>query len=152
MAATASYGRRGTGGLSMTKALFLIFSLLTLGCPGSSLIDDDQLEELQKNIKKLQKEVASRRADIMVDSIFISDVMEEVVHLMDLLTEVVKRTLPDVPPMLTFMGNLKAFLEECKVYIIKDIFKKAGKLDDHEKKLQHLEKLISNLAEQKAHL
>ncbi|KAM4537461.1 uncharacterized protein PAE49_021776 [Odontesthes bonariensis] len=152
MAATASHRRRATVGLSRTKGLFMIFTLLNLACAVSSLIDEDQQKELKENIQKLQLEAVRKRADNMLDSIFISDLMEEAVHLMDYSTETLKRAIPDFPPVLSLMGDLKTFLEACKVYTDKELEKKAAKLKDNEEKLKQVEKLISNLAGQKADL
>jgi len=88
----------------------------------------------------------------MLDSIYISDIMEEVVQLMDYLTVIVKRAVPDFPQPLTLMGDLKTFLEASKVYIDKEQEKKDAKLKDNKEKLKQVEKLISNLARQKADL
>jgi len=51
MAATASYGRRARVGLSRTKGLFMIFTLLNLACAVSSLIDEDQQVKISSFVR-----------------------------------------------------------------------------------------------------
>ncbi|XP_051284480.1 uncharacterized protein LOC127379198 isoform X16 [Dicentrarchus labrax] len=57
MAAAALSRSRGVAGVTATRGLLFIFSLLYLVCLASSFIDKDQLERQKENVQKAEQQI-----------------------------------------------------------------------------------------------
>lgn len=80
-----------------------------------------------------------------LDRIYIPEIFNDVIRMMDTLSEIVKEPVKDFPPLLDLMDDLKTFMEAGKDYIDKIIDNSAAEISDYEKKL-------SGVMEQIAHL
>ncbi|MEQ2280582.1 hypothetical protein AMECASPLE_021418 [Ameca splendens] len=136
--------------------LLLIFTLLSLLWPASSLIDKKDLVEIKENIQKLQHDAERRKAGNMVDHASIAELMEDAPKLIDLLRKLIKKVVPEFLPFheafYVFHEDIKGALGEIHVYMNKESAKEIGKIKDYEDKLTQLDMIITNLAGREADL
>ena len=83
----------------------------------------------------------------MLDSAFLSEVMGEVVNMMDPLLKMIEKKAPDFLPLLDLMKASKVFLESSRDRIIKQHQDENAKLGDNVEKLRELEEVVKNLAD-----
>ncbi|KAM9424072.1 uncharacterized protein KZ484_002571 [Pholidichthys leucotaenia] len=110
----------------------------------SSLTDKVQQKELEENVKKLQKEAARMKAENMLDSVYLPQILSDIEHIMDISTSILDGPMKTVlPPLLEFMEDLKGVIKKLKKFMHKEHEKKAAEIKDHEEKLRKLMERIT---------
>ncbi|CAI5672574.1 unnamed protein product [Oreochromis niloticus] len=135
---------------STTKGLFLMFTLLSLVCFSSSLIDKNQLKQLKESYQKIKQQMDRLKAGReKVD--FSSELMSEYLRIMDPLIALMKKS-DGFPQLNTFMEYIKNFVKESKANIDRDNEELGEEIEESEMKLEQLRKIIEVLEEKQAEL
>ncbi|CAI5672575.1 unnamed protein product [Oreochromis niloticus] len=135
---------------STTKGLFIMFTLLSLVCLSSSLIDKDQLKQLKESYQKIKQKMDRLKAGReKVD--FGSELMSEYLRIMDPLIALMKKS-DDFPQLNTFMEYIKNFVKESKANIDRDNEELGEEIEESEMKLGQLKRVIEVLEEKQAEL
>ncbi|XP_076738849.1 uncharacterized protein LOC106676946 [Maylandia zebra] len=141
---------------STTKGLFLIFTLLSLVCLSSALIDKDQLKQLKENYQNIKQQMDRLKAKRVEGVNYGSELLSEYLSLMDPLIALVKKSakvLPDgFPQVDTFMENIKNSVKESKANIDRENEELGEKIEESEKELGQLKRIIEVLEEKQAEL
>lgn len=148
MAAAVLCGSRGVIHVCKTKDLFLICTLLSLFCPASSWIDIGKLKEINDNILKLQQDAVLRRADNMVDRIYLPKLFEDLIPLMDNLADSLKSILPQFRSQPNLMQELINYMKRSLSYLENYFQKEAARTQEYEDMVKQLERVIEKLAEE----
>lgn len=82
------------------------------------------------------------QAENLLDSAFISELMEEVANIMDPAIKLVEKAVTDFPPLVKLLKDLKVFMESSKDYLKKQHQKEAAKLRDNLEKVKELEEMM----------
>ncbi|KAL4006485.1 AP-1 complex subunit sigma 1/2 [Sarotherodon galilaeus] len=140
---------------STTKGLFLMFTLLSLVCLSSALIDKE-LKQLKENYQNIKQQLDSLKADREEGVNFGSELLSEYLSTMDPLIALMKKSakvLPDdFPRVDTFMENIKNYVKESKANIDRENEELGEKIEEREMKLGQLKKQIEVLEEKQAEL
>ena len=79
---------------------------------------------------------------------FASELMDQYMHIIEPLTEELKETSSDFPPLLDLMECLKTFVKESKAHIeTLDNDEEVEKIESYEEKVMELKQLIKHLQE-----
>lgn len=143
MAAAVLCGSRG-----VIHDLFLICTLLSLLCPASSWIDIGKLKEINDNILKLQQDAVLRRADNMVDRIYLPKLFEDLIPLMEHLADSLKSILPQFRSQPNLMQELINYMKRSLSYLENYFQKEAARTQEYEDMVKQLERVIEKLAEE----
>lgn len=71
-----------------------------------------------------------RKADHMFNSDFSSELLDDAARLIDPLMSMLKKIIPEFPPLLELMEDTKTFLEDSKIYLRKKAKERAAATDD----------------------
>ncbi|XP_051284473.1 uncharacterized protein LOC127379198 isoform X12 [Dicentrarchus labrax] len=156
MAAAALSRSRGVAGVTATRGLFFIFSLLCLVCLASSFIDEDQLEKLKENVQKAEQQLESLKEKYKLEMASSLELINEYMGYLDPMIALVKKatgTSPDdFPPVDALLQSVKANMEKTKSYVEDQKVKLGAELENLEKDLEKQKKLIKFLEEQQGEL
>ncbi|XP_025760587.1 uncharacterized protein LOC106097127 isoform X3 [Oreochromis niloticus] len=140
---------------STTKGLFLMFTLLSLVCLSSTLIDKE-LKQLKENYQNIKQQLDRLKADREEGVNFGSELLSEYLSLIDPLIALMKKSakvLPDdFPQVDTFMENIKNYAIEIQANTDRENEELGEKIEETEMKLGQLKKLIEVLEEKQAEL
>ncbi|XP_019210581.1 uncharacterized protein LOC106097127 isoform X2 [Oreochromis niloticus] len=140
---------------STTKGLFLMFTLLSLVCLSSALIDKE-LKQLKENYQNIKQQLDRLKADREEGVNFGSELLSEYLSLIDPLIALMKKSakvLPDdFPQVDTFMENIKNYAIEIQANTDRENEELGEKIEETEMKLGQLKKLIEVLEEKQAEL
>ncbi|CAI5672573.1 unnamed protein product [Oreochromis niloticus] len=140
---------------STTKGLFLMFTLLSLVCLSSALIDKE-LKQLKENHQNIKQQLDRLKADREEGVNFGSELLSEYLSLIDPLIALMKKSakvLPDdFPQVDTFMENIKNYAIEIQANTDRENEELGEKIEETEMKLGQLKKLIEVLEEKQAEL
>ncbi|XP_051284478.1 uncharacterized protein LOC127379198 isoform X14 [Dicentrarchus labrax] len=156
MAAAALSRSRGVAGVTATRGLLFIFSLLYLVCLASSFIDKDQLEKLKENVQKAEQQLESLKEKYKLEMASSLELINEYMGYLDPMIALVKKatgTSPDdFPPVDALLQSVKANMEKTKSYVEDQKVKLGAELENLEKDLEKQKKLIKFLEEQQGEL
>ncbi|XP_051284470.1 uncharacterized protein LOC127379198 isoform X9 [Dicentrarchus labrax] len=155
MAAAALSRSRGVAGVTATRGLLFIFSLLYLVCLASSFIDKDQLERQKENVQKAEQQILKslKYKSEMASSL---ELINEYMGYLDPMIALVKKTTgtspDDFPPVDGLLQSVKAVMEKTKSYMEDNNVKLGAELKNMEKDLEKNKKYINFLEELQAEL
>ncbi|XP_076738022.1 uncharacterized protein LOC143416545 isoform X2 [Maylandia zebra] len=141
---------------STSKGLFLVFTLLSLVCFSSSLIDKDQLTQFKENYQNMKQHLDKLKAQREEEVNFNSELLSEYLKLMDPFIEVMKRSTKDSPDgfyeEVTLMESYKNLVAVIKVEIDRKNKNLGEKMEETEKELGELNKRIKCIEEHRDEL
>ncbi|XP_051284465.1 uncharacterized protein LOC127379198 isoform X3 [Dicentrarchus labrax] len=156
MAAAALSRSRGVAGVTATRGLLFIFSLLYLVCLASSFIDKDQLEKQKEDLQKAEQKLESLKEKYKLEMASSLELIDEYMGYLDPMIALVKETTgtspDDFPPVDGLLQSVKAYMEKTKSYVEDKKVKLGAELENLEKDLEKQKKLIKFLEEQQGEL
>ncbi|CAK6967922.1 uncharacterized protein LOC127379198 isoform X11 [Scomber scombrus] len=140
-------------GFQTTKGLYFTFTLLCLVCLASSVKSDDELEKLILQMKQIQQEQVSVKANYESIGTHLRH-FDDYLKIMEQLEAWVKKSdLPDdFPSMDGLLQNAKDFMEKLKTYLGRENEELGAKIDKSDEKFRNTMKLIKFLEEKQAEL
>ncbi|KAL4006487.1 serine/threonine-protein phosphatase [Sarotherodon galilaeus] len=140
---------------STTKGLFLMFTLLSLVCLSSALIDKE-LKQLKENYQNIKQQLDSLKAKREERVNLHSELLSEYLSLVDPLIALMKKSvkvLPDgFPQVDKFIKSIMYYAIEIKANSVRENEEMGEKIEEGEMKLGQLKKLIEVLEEKQAEL
>ncbi|XP_051284479.1 uncharacterized protein LOC127379198 isoform X15 [Dicentrarchus labrax] len=140
MAAAALSRSRGVAGVTATRGLLFIFSLLCLVCLASSFIDKDTLEKQKEDLQKAEQQLESLKEQYKLEMASSLELIDEYMGYLDPMMALVKKTTgtspDDFPPMDALLQSVKAYMEKTKSYVEDKKVKLGAKLENIEKDLE----------------
>ncbi|XP_071333937.1 uncharacterized protein [Trachinotus anak] len=153
MAAAAAFSSsRAVAGVTTTKGLFLIFSLLGLVCFASSLMDKDELEELKEEFEEIQNELDKLKTEHKFKVAITSELFKSMEQNVTLMETEMKELVPDFPPLQTYLEDMRHFMEQTKAYTYRKYEEFDAKMEAAEKELRKMKNLVKFLEEKQAEL
>ncbi|CAK6967921.1 uncharacterized protein LOC127379198 isoform X11 [Scomber scombrus] len=139
-------------GVQTTKGLYFTFTLLCLVCLASSLMPKDELEKLILQMKQIQQQQDSVKADYESMGTYLRHI-DGYLKIMEQLEVWVKKSdLPDnFPSMDGILQNIKD-LEKLKTYLGRENEELGAKIEKTDEKFRKTMKLIKFLEENQAEL
>ncbi|KAF3697623.1 hypothetical protein EXN66_Car013303 [Channa argus] len=153
MAAAAALSRsRGVAGVSTTKGLFVVFTLLCLFCLSSSRIYKKELHQLVETYHRAQQNVDRVKENHMLRMGAISDKIKNNMDSLASMKKHLSDSPRDFPPFEKYIGSIQDYMQETKDYMDGESEALFAEIKHHEEELLKIKKLIQALQEYEAEL
>ncbi|XP_071333940.1 uncharacterized protein PF3D7_1120000-like [Trachinotus anak] len=150
-AAAAFYSSRAVAGVTTTKGLFLIFSLLGLVCFARSL-DKEKLEEIKEELEEIQYELDKLKAEHKSNVAITSELIRSMEQNVTLLETEMKELVPEFPHLKTYLEDMRRYIKQTKAYTYRKYEEHDAEMEARERKLRKIKNLVKFLEENEAEL